>query len=110
MFYFYVKKEFFPSYKITIEILTEDMDFREFSMRHEGIVFCIQRYIKIEENILYLISIDIEGPGSTYYNTKLFRLINEVGEEFCKLYQKNVSFLKEAKEPQENTKANTRNQ
>lgn len=92
-----IKEDFLFSPKIVIEILMQDMDYREYAIKYEGILICIQCYIRIEEEVLYLRSIDVEGPGSVYYGSKLFRVITEVEQEFCRFYKAKCIILEGGK-------------
>jgi hypothetical protein len=72
---------------VTINLVDQDLACHIFQITYHGIVSTVQCFLAIQDNILYLTEIDIEGPGAGYYGSTLVRMINDVGKEFCRMYK-----------------------
>jgi hypothetical protein len=74
---------------ITITLTYRDNDCHFFDIKYNGILISISCFLSIEEDVLLLKEIDIEGPGADFYGSRLKSIISQIGKEFCLKY--NVS-------------------
>ena len=71
---------------VIITLIDKDHACHIFEVNYNGVISTIQCFLTIEDNILYLSEIDIEGPGTGFYGSALIKMIDEAGKEFCKIY------------------------
>jgi hypothetical protein len=75
-----------PRKKVIIELVEQDGDVCEFDIGYEGIKMALNCYLYIVDGILILNSVDVNGPGQSYFDKGIFKVIDEVCKEFCRVY------------------------
>jgi hypothetical protein len=73
--------------KIILTCIEKDKAVRIYEINYKGQIFRLQFYLKIENNVLYMDSVDVEGAGANIFGTKMKTMISEVSYEFCKKYK-----------------------
>ena len=92
------------SKKVVIELVEQDEDVCLFDIRYDNIKMSLNCYLYIIDGILILNSVDISGPGQSYFNNGIFKVIDEVCKEFCRMHSTQEIILIGAKRTTGRTK------
>ncbi len=72
---------------IQLTCIDKDKNVYVYDVNYFGQVFTLQFIVKIENEVLHLDSIDIEGAGPNTFGNKFKTVITDVAHEFCKEFK-----------------------
>ena len=72
--------------KVNIKVTEQDEDVYEFEIRYSGTLIALNCYLQIADQVLILKDIDVDGPGQGHFGKNIYKAIDEICKEFCKIY------------------------